>query len=204
MPTVARRGLLVALAATVAGCTGGDGTPAAPGGGDGTTAGGDATTTAGNPALGEVTQMGDLELTSPAFDDGGSIPQKYGKSYENVNPPLRVSGRPDGTATLVLVVDDPEAPSGVFDHWLAWNIPADTAEIPEGWDPPPAVVQGTNGFGNVGYDGPRPPEAHTYRFKAYAIDTSLDVERGADKETLGEAMRGHVLSRTQLDGTFTP
>ena len=153
---------------------------------------------------GEVTQMGELALTSTAFDDGEPIPDRFGKSFENVNPPLEVSGVPDDAASLALVVDDPDAPSGVFDHRLVWNIPPDTTEIPAGWEPPNGVVEGTNDFGNVDYDGPRPPSKHTYRFKLYALESTLDLERGADKTALEDAMDGHVLAQTQLTGTFAP
>lgn len=148
--------------------------------------------------------MNGLEVTSPAFDDGAPIPEEYGKSYRNVNPPLRFDGVPDDASSLAIVVDDPDAPGGVFDHWLVWNVADDTTEIPEGWDPPSGVVQGTNDFGNVGYDGPKPPSEHTYRFVGYALDATLDLERGAEKAALESAMEGHVLAEGVLTGTFAP
>lgn len=148
--------------------------------------------------------MNDLQLSTTAFEPGGTIPDKYGKAYENVNPPLSISGVPDDAASLVLVVDDPDAPGGTFTHWLAWNIPPDVDAIPEGWTPPEAVVEGTNDFGNVGYDGPRPPNEHTYRFKLYALTTTLDLSSDARNAALTEAMDGHTTARTQLTGTFAP
>ena len=185
---VRRRAVLAGLAVTTAGCAG----PAA-------------TTTTDAPAATDTeATMADLHVTSPAFDDGAPIPERYGKAYENVNPPLRFDGVPEGAASLALVVDDPDAPGGVFDHWLVWDIPAGTTEIPEGWSPPDGVVEGTNDFGNVGYDGPRPPEEHTYRFTGYALDATLDVERGAEKDALESAMDGHVLASGTLEGTFAP
>lgn len=153
---------------------------------------------------GEVTQMGEIQLTSTAFDDGEPIPDKYGKSFQNVNPPLDIRGVPDAAKSLALVVDDPDAPSDVFDHWLVWNIPPDTTTIPEDWQLPSGVVEGQNDFGNVDYDGPRPPSKHTYRFKLFALDTTLDLERGVKKSALQDAMDGHVLAQTKLTGTFAP
>lgn len=178
--------MLAAVAAMAAGCTDGD------------------EPTAGDPAAEEATPMGDLQLTSPAFDDGEPIPEKYGRAYENVNPPLEIASVPSEAESLALVMDDPDAPSGTFDHWLVWNIPPDIDRIPEGWDPPSEVVEGENGFGNAGYGGPRPPEEHTYRFELDALDAALELDASAGKEQLGDATDGHVLARTQLTGTFAP
>lgn len=148
--------------------------------------------------------MGDLTLTSPAFEAGETIPEKYGKAYQNVNPPLTIDGVPGDATSLVLIMDDPDAPGGTFTHWLAWNVPPDIGTLPEGWTPPEQVVQGENDFGGVGYGGPKPPSEHTYRFKLYALDATLDLSSGADKQALGDAMAGHVLAQTQLKGTFAP
>jgi Raf kinase inhibitor-like YbhB/YbcL family protein len=160
-----------------------------------------------NPVTGEVSQQGDLRLSSPAFDDGEAIPEQYGYDQENVNPPLEIAGVPEGAPSLVLVVDDPDAvePAGqVWDHWLVWNVPPDTETIPEGWEPEQAQ-QGTNDFDEVGYGGPSPPdEEHRYRFKCFALDTTLDLSQETDAEALGGAASGHVLAATQLDGTFAP
>lgn len=191
-----RRELLAALAAGLAGCGGPSATTATA-----TRAGTGAEAATHTDT--EVT-MSDLAVTSPAFEDGAPIPEKYGKAFANVNPPLRLAGLPDDAASLALIVDDPDAPGGTFDHWLVWNIPPETTEIPEGWDPPSGVVEGTNDFGNVGYDGPRPPEKHTYRFEGYALDATLSIERGAEKDALESAMEGHLLAQDVLTGTFTP
>lgn len=158
-----------------------------------------------NPVRGEIHGMGDLTLTSTAFDDGERMPEKYGYDAENVNPPLEIENVPEGAETLALVVDDPDAvePAGkVWDHWIVWNIPPETTTIPEGWEPETAT-EGTNDFDEVGYGGPSPPDTeHRYRFKLFALDTRLDLSAETDAEALGAAMEGHVLDRTQLDGTY--
>jgi len=164
-------------------------------------------TTGENPAVGDAAQVGDLALTSPAFDDGEPIPRKYGREEADVNPPLSISGVPEDAETLVLVVDDPDAvePAGeVWLHWLVWNVPASRTGILEDWTPG-EVTEGVNDFGERGYGGPAPPdEAHDYRFKLYALDTSLGVPADASKRDVGDAMRGHVLASTQLVGTYAP
>ncbi len=158
-----------------------------------------------NSATGEVTNMGDITLTSPAFDDGERIPEKYGYEAENVNPPLEIAKVPDGAESLALIVDDPDAvePAGkVWDHWVVWNIPSKMTTIPEDWDPTDAT-EGTNDYGTVGYGGPNPPDReHRYRFKLFALDATLDLPTETDAEALESAMDSHVLEQTQLDGTY--
>ena len=151
--------------------------------------------------------MAPLHLTSPAFTSGDPIPEQYGYSARNVNPPLSVDGVPDDAETLALVVDDPDAiePAGkVWDHWVVWNIGPETTEIPEDWSPTEAT-QGQNSYGEAGYGGPNPPDReHTYRFKLYALDTALALNAGMTKADLEQAMDGHVLDETVLEGTYTP
>ncbi|MFB6155327.1 MAG: YbhB/YbcL family Raf kinase inhibitor-like protein [Haloferacaceae archaeon] len=148
-----------------------------------------------------------LRLTSPAFDDGGAIPRKYGYEEQNVNPPLSIAGVPDGAESLVLLMDDPDAvePAGkVWDHWTVFDVPPDLAEIPEGWSPSDAV-EGQNDYGGRGYGGPNPPDReHTYRFRLYALDTALSLGEEATKDHVETAMSGHVLAETQLEGTYAP
>ncbi|MEF8788378.1 MAG: YbhB/YbcL family Raf kinase inhibitor-like protein, partial [Planctomycetota bacterium] len=142
---------------------------------------------------------GTLELISPAFRDGAEIPTRYTCDGDDVSPPLEISGVPDEAASLALVVDDPDAPGRTFVHWVAWNIPPDTSELPEG--KLPAGREGTNSFGETGYGGPCPPEGdgpHTYRFKLHALDAKLDLEAGAGADALYDAMDGHILDRTVL------
>jgi len=150
-----------------------------------------------------------LSLTSPAFDDGARIPEKYGYTEANENPPLTIDGVPDGTASLVLIMDDPDAlkPAGkVWDHWVVWNIDPETREIPEGWDPSAAgAMVGQTDYGDRAYGGPNPPDReHTYRFELYALDTDLDLPGGTGADGLRQAAEGAVLAETTLTGTYAP
>ena len=158
-----------------------------------------------NVVTGELENMGDLTLTSPAFEDGERIPEQYGYTAANVNPPLSIESVPEAAESLALVVDDPDAvePAGkVWDHWIVWNVPPGTTTIPEDWSPSEAA-EGTNDYGEVGYGGPNPPDReHKYRFKLFALDTTLDLPPETDAEALGEAIDGHVIAQTQLDGTY--
>ncbi|MBV0922894.1 YbhB/YbcL family Raf kinase inhibitor-like protein [Halomicroarcula limicola] len=151
--------------------------------------------------------MADLELTSPAFDDGARIPEEHGYAAGNVSPPLRIQNAPATAESLVLIVDDPDAkePAGkVWDHWLVWNIPAGTRELAAGRTPDGAT-EGQNDFGEVGWGGPNPPDReHTYRFLLYALDTTVALPRGANKEQLYDAAEGHVVGKAELTGTFSP
>lgn len=148
-----------------------------------------------------------LHLTSPAFGAGETIPDQYGYRNANVSPPLRISGVPEGTETLALVVDDPDAmkPAGkVWDHWVVWNVPAETADVAEG-SVPEGATEGRNSYGERGYGGPNPPDReHTYRFVLYALDTTLGLDAGATKADLEAAIEGHVLGETTLTGTYAP
>jgi hypothetical protein len=150
-----------------------------------------------------------FHLTSPAFDDGDPIPEPYGYTERNENPPLEVHDVPAEAASLALIVDDPDAvePAGkIWDHWLVWNISPETRTIPEDWDPDIAgAIEGNNDFGEHGYGGPNPPDReHTYRFELYALDTTLEVPETVDAEALREAMDDHVLEKATLQGTYAP
>jgi len=140
-----------------------------------------------------------LRVRSVAFSHGGHIPPKYTCEGENVNPPLEVSDLPQNTKTLALIVEDPDAPRGVYDHWLVWNIPPNEA-IGENSRP---GFSGKNSFGNTGYGGPCPPSgSHRYFFKVYALDSDLDIGAGSGKSTLQEAMKDHVLATGELMGHY--
>ena len=140
-----------------------------------------------------------LSIRSVAFSHGGSIPPKYTCEGENVNPPLEISDLPENTRSLALIVEDPDAPRGVYDHWIVWNIPPGEA-IGENSSP---GISGKNSFGNSGYGGPCPPSgSHRYFFKVYALDGELDIQTGADKRTLQDAMKGHVLGSGELMGHY--
>ncbi|MFW6189289.1 MAG: YbhB/YbcL family Raf kinase inhibitor-like protein [Planctomycetota bacterium] len=143
-----------------------------------------------------------MELRSSAFENGGNIPSRYTCDGADVSPPLVISGVPNGADSLALVMDDPDAPGGTFDHWLVWNIPPETGEIPEGTEP--QGVEGRTDFNKLVYGGPCPPSGtHTYRFRLYALDDVLDLKEGAGKAELQAAMEGHVLADALLEGDYS-
>jgi Raf kinase inhibitor-like YbhB/YbcL family protein len=145
--------------------------------------------------------MPELELTSDSFEQGEPIPERHTCSGQGTSPPLAWSFVPEGTRTMAVIVHDPDAPSGDFVHWLAWNIDPADGRIGES---KPAPVEGTAGFG-PGYGGPCPPPGHgphRYYFRLYALDAELDLEPGAAREQLEDAIAGHVLAEAELMGTF--
>jgi Raf kinase inhibitor-like YbhB/YbcL family protein len=146
--------------------------------------------------------MPDPELTSTAFADGATIPRKYSCDGMSLSPPLAWSFLPEGTRSVALIVHDPDAPSGDFTHWVAWNIDPEPGGLDEGASAP---AEGANGRGEPGYRGPCPPPGHgphRYFHDLYALDAEPDLEPGASREQLEEAMDGHVLGKAQLVGTF--
>jgi len=141
----------------------------------------------------------DLRVRSVAFSHGGHIPSKYTCEGENVNPPLEFTNIPENTKSLALIVEDPDAPRGVYDHWVVWNIPPNEA-IAENSNP---GIIGKNSFGNTNYGGPCPPSgSHRYFFKVYALDSRLEIKAGSDKKTLEDAMKDHVISSAELMGHY--
>lgn len=147
-------------------------------------------------------------LTTTAFSPGSEIPARFTCSGPNLSPALAWKGVPVGARTLALIVDDPDAPSGTWTHWLVWNLPAQAGELPEGV-PATEVLesgarQGTSDFGRVGYGGPCPPPGrpHRYFFKLYALDAALDLKPGATRGELEAAMAPHVLAKAEVMGTF--
>ena len=146
-----------------------------------------------------------LTLSSPAFSDGERIPDKYTREGKNASPPLRWSGAPEGTKSFVLIVDDPDAPSGTFHHWGLFNMPAGRDQLPESVETGGTLRQARNDFGNTHYDGPQPPPGtgtHHYRFRLGALDVpSLSVPPQSGIERTWEEARKHMLEETQLVGT---
>ena len=151
-----------------------------------------------------------LSLTSTAFENGGLIPAKYTCDEDRMlSPQLSIAGVPAEAKSLVLIMDDPDVPKelkpdGVFDHWVLFNIPPTTTEIPEGGS---AGIVGANGAGKNAYTGPCPPpqyepSEHRYFFKLYALDTELTLQAGASKEEVEKAMQGHVVGEVQLMGRY--
>ena len=144
-----------------------------------------------------------MKISSPAFQEGGTIPEKFSKNGQNVNPELRIEGAPAEAKSLVLIVDDPDAPVGLFTHWLVWNIDPKMTEIPEN-SVPRGALQGTNDVPGSGYDGPQPPSGtHRYYFKIFAVDRTLDLKSGAKRREVDAAMRGHVIAQGELIGRYS-
>ncbi|MEX1028340.1 MAG: YbhB/YbcL family Raf kinase inhibitor-like protein [Candidatus Paceibacterota bacterium] len=143
----------------------------------------------------------DLVLQSPAFSAGGEIPAQYSCDGENSNPPFTINGVDALARSLVLMMDDPDAPGGSYDHWLVYDISPEATEIKEGREPSGTLGVGTSG--KLGYYGPCPPgERHRYVFTLYALDTVLGLPEGMGKEEVMEAMTGNVLQKTELTVYF--
>ena len=149
-----------------------------------------------------------LELTSSAFKDGDTIPKKYTCEGADLSPPLHWSVPPAGTRSYVIIADDPDAPVGIWVHWVIYNLPLDLRGFSEGIPPKERVLdealQGLNDFKRIGYGGPCPPpgKPHRYYFKLYALDVILDLKSRATKAHVLEACKGHVLAEAQLMGRF--
>jgi len=144
--------------------------------------------------------MEGLTVTSPGFENNNLIPSKYTCDGDDVNPPLIIEGIPEGTKSLVLIVDDPDAPMGTWDHWIVWNI-SPTSKIEENSVP---GVEGLNDFRKHSYGGPCPPSGtHRYFFKVYALDTKLDLNSNSRKKNVEKAMKGHILAEGVLVGLYS-
>jgi Raf kinase inhibitor-like YbhB/YbcL family protein len=146
----------------------------------------------------EQTKIATLTISS-SFEHEGIIPSKYTCDGEGINPPLKIGGIPDGTKTLALIMEDLDAPNGIYDHWLVWNI-APKHLIAENSVP---GTSGINSTGKTGYLSPCPPYgSHRYYFHIYALDATLDLQPGADKKTLRQAIKFHVLAKGSLMGHY--
>ena len=152
-----------------------------------------------------------FSLTSDAFADGGEIPARYTCEGEDLAPALRWTGIPNGTRSLVLIVDDPDAPDPAapkmtWVHWVLYNIPADALGLDEGVNAPglpQGTCEGLNDWKKLGYGGPCPPVGrHRYFFKLYALDTTLALATTAIKADVEAAMQGHILAQAELVGTY--
>jgi Raf kinase inhibitor-like YbhB/YbcL family protein len=144
--------------------------------------------------------MEKLTITSSVFKNKGVIPAKYTCDGEDVNPPLIVEGVPEETESLVLIVDDPDAPMGTWDHWAVWDIPP-SKKIEENSVP---GTEGLNDFGKHSYGGPCPPSGtHRYFFKVYALDTKLDLPSNSRKRNVEKAMEGHILAKGEIIGLYS-
>jgi len=149
----------------------------------------------------------EIKITSSAFSEGGMIPKRYTCDGEDISPPLAWVGVPEGTKSLALICDDPDAPMGTWVHWVLFDIPARTKELSDNI-PPEKIIEngakhGMNDFRRFGYGGPCPPGGtHRYYFKLYALDTEINLDSGITKEQLLKAMEGHILAEGQLMGRY--
>ncbi len=141
-----------------------------------------------------------LQIKSSAFESGAYIPSRYTCEGDNVNPPITIENIPVGTKSLVIIIEDPDAAKGTFNHWTIWNI-RPVVNIIENTAP---GVEGKNGFGTMSYQGPCPPEgtAHRYFFKVYGLDTLLDLSTGSDSHKVENAMKDHVVAEGTLMGLY--
>lgn len=143
-----------------------------------------------------------MKITSSAFSAGGNIPSKFTCDGSDTNPALQIEGVPAEAKSLVLIVDDPDAPVGLFTHWLVWNIDPKATAFSEG--NAPAGTQGTNDFGKSGYGGPCPPSGtHRYFFKVFALDRQLDLAAGAKRKQVDAAIKGHVIAQGELMARYS-
>ncbi|MFQ5661627.1 MAG: YbhB/YbcL family Raf kinase inhibitor-like protein [Candidatus Paceibacteria bacterium] len=145
--------------------------------------------------------MDTLKLTSKSFENNGNIPSRHTCDGEGISPELSIEGIDENAKSLVLIMDDPDAPSGTWDHWVKFNISTSTTQIKEGGEPDGASGVGTSG--NREYFGPCPPDReHRYFFKLFSLDTELELEEGATKREVEKTMEGHILQQTELVGLY--
>jgi Raf kinase inhibitor-like YbhB/YbcL family protein len=161
----------------------------------------------GAVAIGLATAIGaggeKMRIKTTAFQEGGNIPSKFTCDGADANPPLRFEGVPAEAKSLALIVDDPDAPGGLFTHWLVWNIDPKTTAVEENGAPSNSV-QGKNDFGKSGYGGPCPPSGtHRYFFKIFALDRQLDLAAGSKRAQLDAQMRGHIIAQGELMGRYS-
>jgi Raf kinase inhibitor-like YbhB/YbcL family protein len=149
-----------------------------------------------------------FDLSSSVFEPGEALHSRYSCDGDNISPPLLWANAPEGTQSYALIMDDPDAPGGTFVHWVLFNIPAEADSLGENITHEYVLTnssrQGVNSWGSLGYGGPCPPDGtHRYIFTLYAVDTLLDLDPGATKQQLLEAVEGHVLADAELVGTYT-
>lgn len=145
-----------------------------------------------------------FKISSPAFANEQKIPEPYTCEGQDIHPPLEINGVPENAQTLAIIMEDPDSPMPpVFDHWLIWNIPVDTTELPEG-SLPAGCAQGKNSLKNAQYNGPCTSNGtHRYFFNLYALDCKLDLAEGSNKDELKKAMEGHILVETNCIGLYS-
>ena len=148
-----------------------------------------------------------MKLESSSFENGETIPKKFGYKNGNVSPSLIINNVPESTKSLALIMDDPDAMGAVgkiWVHWVLWNIPKDVKKIPEN-SVPENSTEGETDFGEIGYGGPAPPDKeHTYIFKLYALDTVFNLGENSTKPDVENAMQGHIIAEATLTGKYAP
>jgi hypothetical protein len=149
---------------------------------------------------GQDNSITNITVSSVAFEQNGEIPARYTCDGENINPQLMVGNLPNNTESLVLIIDDPDAPAKTFTHWIVWNIEPETV-IHEHSVP---GVQGLNDFQSVNYSGPCPPSGiHRYSFRIYALNTTLGIAPGSERDVLEAEMKEYVIAKGELMGTYS-
>jgi len=151
--------------------------------------------------------MENFTLSSEEFGNKDVIPKKYGYKNGNNSPPLKISGVPENTISLALIMDDPDAMGAVgkiWVHWILWNINPKITQFEEN-SIPSNCIEGETDFDEIGYGGPAPPDKeHTYIFKLYALDQKLNIAKGSTKMQLEESMKNHIIAETKLEGRYSP
>lgn len=151
---------------------------------------------------GRDTGFQSMSIGSPAFENGAMIPADYTCDGRNIVPPLHIGNVPRQAESLAILMQDPDAPSGTFTHWIMWNIDTSNADLPEG-EIPSEAVEGRNSAGEIGYTGPCPPTGtHRYVFRLYALDQDLTLAEGADVNAFLEALEGHIVDDTRFRGVY--
>jgi hypothetical protein len=147
-----------------------------------------------------------LTLSTPAFANGETIPRSHTCDGADESPPLSWSGAPPGVQGFALIVEDPDAPVGAWNHWLLWDIPASTSALPQAFEPGSIGVSGRNDFGRRGYGGPCPPRGHgphRYFFRLFAVDRkSLGLAEGSNRQALENALQGHIVANAEYMGAY--
>ncbi len=142
-----------------------------------------------------------MKIISSAFAHNEKIPSKYTCDGDNISPPLQFTEVPSAAKSLALLVEDPDAPSGLFVHWVIYNIPVSAGSLPEGARPP--GIEGVNDFGKSAYGGPCPPSGtHRYYFKFFALDSEVDLPEGVNRSGVLKAMKGHIIEEDELIGLY--
>ena len=154
-----------------------------------------------------MSNVATIQVMSSAFKEGEAIPRQYTCQGEDISPALSWETGPEGTKSIAVIVDDPDAPGGTFVHWVLYDLPGSTRELPEGLPRdktlPNGAKHGMNSLKKLGYSGPCPPSGtHRYFFKVYALDAQTNLPPGKSKADLLQAMKGHILAQGQIMGTY--